>query len=31
MKNETEIESQDMNIDNNFFNSRPKMERLFLL
>ncbi len=31
MKNETEIESQDMNIDNKFVNSRPKMEPHLLL
>ena len=31
MKNETEIEFQDMNIDNKFVNSRPKMEPQLLL
>ena len=31
MKNETEIEFQDMNIDNKFINSRPKMKPHLLL
>ena len=31
MKNETEIESQDMNIDNKFVKSRTKMEPHLLL
>ena len=31
MKNETEIEYQDMNIDNKFVNSRPKIETHLLL
>ena len=31
MKNETEIEFQDINIDNKFVNSQPKIEPHLLL